>query len=259
MKGIHGYQGRPWNRAGLIAWGAVAGLAAGAVWAADALNVAANGNVGIGTDSPSAALEIRRSDGTASIRVDERSSVNDSRTLLKLLNKGPVWIEAKDKKKGVTWAAGNKSGDFVITRYGTGSKELVIMPGGNATLAGTLTQGSDAASKQDIVPVDTQAVLAKIAGLEISEWSYRHAPEQRHVGPMAQDFHAAFGLGIDDKGISSLDTSGVALAAIQALIEENARLRERLETLERSQALTQDLVAGLMRARGEVAMRAAAD
>jgi hypothetical protein len=37
---------------------------------------------------------------------------------------------------------------------------------------------------------------------------------------MAQDFHAAFGLGSDDKSISTLDTDGVTLAAIKGLIEE---------------------------------------
>ena len=37
---------------------------------------------------------------------------------------------------------------------------------------------------------------------------------------MAQDFHAAFGLGSDDKTISTLDSDGVTLAAIKGLVEE---------------------------------------
>ncbi len=50
---------------------------------------------------------------------------------------------------------------------------------------------------------------------------------------MAQDFYAAFGTGHTDKGIATLDSTGVALAAIQALSAENADLRARLDLLER--------------------------
>ena len=46
----------------------------------------------------------------------------------------------------------------------------------------------------------------------------------RHVGPMAQDFYAAFGVGEDDRDITSIDEDGVALAAIQALHAQNATL-----------------------------------
>jgi hypothetical protein len=48
---------------------------------------------------------------------------------------------------------------------------------------------------------------------------------------MAQDFHAAFGLGYDEKHISTLDTDGVTLSAIkglaQELEEQDAVLAER--------------------------------
>ena len=59
------------------------------------------------------------------------------------------------------------------------------------------------------------------------------------MGPMAQDFHAAFGLGVSDKLIDTIDPDGVALAAIQglhALVQEKDaeidELRARLERLE---------------------------
>ena len=41
---------------------------------------------------------------------------------------------------------------------------------------------------------------------------------------MAQDFYAAFGAGIDDRHVASIDEDGVALAAIKALHRENGRL-----------------------------------
>ena len=45
--------------------------------------------------------------------------------------------------------------------------------------------------------------LAKVAELPISRWTYKDDPSATpHIGPMAEDFHAAFGLGRDDKSIS---------------------------------------------------------
>ncbi len=40
----------------------------------------------------------------------------------------------------------------------------------------------------------------------------------RHLGPTAEDFYAAFGLG-SDAGIGTVDADGVALATIQALYQ----------------------------------------
>ena len=61
-------------------------------------------------------------------------------------------------------------------------------------------------------------VLAKIAGMPIREWNYKAQDAAvRHVGPTAQDFHAAFGLGEDPLRISTIDADGIALAAVKAL------------------------------------------
>jgi hypothetical protein len=49
------------------------------------------------------------------------------------------------------------------------------------------------------------------------EWRYKNQPDELHLGPVAQDFYAAFGLGGDDKHIATVDEGGVALAAIQGL------------------------------------------
>jgi hypothetical protein len=79
---------------------------------------------------------------------------------------------------------------------------------------------SDSNAKTAIHPVDYRGILNKLAALPVTAWSYKHDPQRRYIGPMAQDFHAAFGLGSDDKSISTLDTDGVTLAAIKGLIEE---------------------------------------
>lgn len=73
-------------------------------------------------------------------------------------------------------------------------------------------------------PMNGFDVLEKVARLPISTWNYAwEAASVRHVGPMAQDFYAAFGLGDSDKRIFLLDANGVALVAIQAL---HRRLQE---------------------------------
>ena len=72
-------------------------------------------------------------------------------------------------------------------------------------------------------------VLAKVIDLPVSKWNYiDDESDSSHVGPMAQDFHAAFGLGDDDKSIATLDTSGVGLQ-FQGLNEKMQGLNDDLE------------------------------
>jgi hypothetical protein len=90
--------------------------------------------------------------------------------------------------------------------------------------------------KTNIVALDDATVLDKVAALPISRWSYKSEHGVRHVGPMAQDFYAAFKVGEDDKHITSIDEDGVALAAIKALHAENLRLRRELSVLKTAEA-----------------------
>lgn len=101
------------------------------------------------------------------------------------------------------------------------SDALIVYKNGNATLKGDLSAKSfittsDRALKIDIVAADTASVLAKVAALPVATWKFKDETVT-HLGPMAQDFFAAFQLGGTDTGIASVDTAGVALAAIQEL------------------------------------------
>jgi hypothetical protein len=106
---------------------------------------------------------------------------------------------------------------------------------------------SDRSQKREIAPVDPLAILDTMSRLPISTWAYRNEPPGvRHMGPMAQDFKAAFGLGDTDRAYYSVDAHGVTIAAIQALHdlaqqqarrvelleEENRRLERRVHSLE---------------------------
>ena len=82
------------------------------------------------------------------------------------------------------------------------------------------------AAPHDVVPVNGNEVLEKLVALPISTWSYVGDPAgARHLGPMAQDFATAFGLGADNRVINLLDANGVVMVAIQGLYR-------RLEALE---------------------------
>ena len=93
---------------------------------------------------------------------------------------------------------------------------------------------SDRNAKKNITPADTDAILKKVSRLPISNWTYNEEPAAvRHLGPMAQDFRASFGLGNDDRSFHSVDAHGVALAAIQALERVVSQQEQRIDRLER--------------------------
>jgi hypothetical protein len=84
--------------------------------------------------------------------------------------------------------------------------------------SGSWASWSDRNSKANFEAVDGQDILTRLSAMSIQTWNYKaQAPTVRHIGPMAQDFHAAFGVGEDDRHISTVDADGVALAAIQGL------------------------------------------
>lgn len=92
--------------------------------------------------------------------------------------------------------------------------------GAHLTVGGVWTNGSDRESKENFEPIDKQSVLEKVVQLPITRWQYKGEDDSiHHIGPVAQDFHAAFGLGGTDTHIGTLDADGVALAAIQGLHE----------------------------------------
>ena len=118
---------------------------------------------------------------------------------------------------------------------------------GTTSGADTGTMGSanisDRALKEDVSPVDVRAVLDAALGVPLSEWRYRgEDPAVRHVGPMAQDFATAFGLGSDNRRIDTVDAFGVALAGIQAL---GRQLQERDAELDAVRTELRDLKARL--------------
>ena len=107
---------------------------------------------------------------------------------------------------------------------------------------------SDRHLKQDFERIDPSDVLSRVSTLPISEWSYKNdAPGVRHLGPMAQDFQAAFRVGDSDRYIHPIDADGVALAAIQALAAEIEDLRRVQRQLEQRNAKLERTIAARCR------------
>ncbi|HWM93499.1 MAG TPA: tail fiber domain-containing protein [Thermoanaerobaculia bacterium] len=212
---------------------------------ANRLHITPTGSVGLGTSAPAQKFHLAGSDGATSALIQETNGTAATRTMLQLSNNGGVRLNYVDTSLGVTWGANMISGNFKFIKAGAGLTAFDLQGNGNLTIGGTLTQNSDRNTKHEIVPVEPEEVLAKVVTLPISTWNRKgDDPQVRHMGPMAQDFAATFGLGTDERTIATLDMAGVSLASIQALYgkmtkemaEKDAEidvLRERVAALEK--------------------------
>ncbi len=141
------------------------------------------------------------------------------------------------------------AGGVRFTSGSAGANQTVYWTPGSASWSFT----SDRATKERCTPVDSQQVLAKVASLPITEWNYLGYP-QRHIGPMAQDFHERFPLNDSDTTLNDADLHGVALAAIQGLNQKvDAGSRKSEVRSQRAEAGIQELRAENTELRQEVA------
>jgi hypothetical protein len=129
-----------------------------------------------------------------------------------------VWGDSSDREIASPW-------EDSVTFRASGGVRFYTDP--DATAGVVLPAGgtgwsvlSDRNMKENCQAIDAREVLEQVASLPIQAWNLKTQDSStRHVGPMAQDFHAAFGLGEDERHINSVDADGVALAAIQGLYE----------------------------------------
>ena len=138
----------------------------------------------------------------------------------------------------------------------TGKDETagVSLAGGS----GSWTALSDRNAKDAVLPINGNEVLDRVVAMPLATWHYKAQDVQyRHMGPMAQDFYAAFGLGESDKGIDTIDADGVALAAIQGLnaklISERDEKDKEIALLHEELAAQQARVASLESLTGDLA------
>ena len=102
---------------------------------------------------------------------------------------------------------------------------------------------SDRNMKENFEQVNSREVLEKVAALPISTWNYKtQDSSKRHMGPIAQDFSASFGIGENETTITTVDADGVALAAIQGLNEVVKEKDAKIEALEKRLGELEQLV-----------------
>lgn len=129
------------------------------------------------------------------------------------------------------WIARATGGVYFYTNT-TLTSGVRVLPGASAW-----SSVSDRNLKENFAIADGQEVLERLSKVPITTWNYKAQDDSiRHMGPVAQDFYAAFGLGEDERLISTIDADGVALAAIQGLYEISKSQASRIQRLEAENA-----------------------
>jgi regulator of replication initiation timing len=141
------------------------------------------------------------------------------------------------------------SGEFVVGCSGGAVFYTSASPSIGVTLAPggvSWTTISDRNLKENLVELDGKEVLAKVDLLPVFQYNFIGQPlDILYRGPVAQDWHTLFPSGKNKLGIDTVDTTGIALAAIKGLslnakslakqfdlIEnENQALRSRIDNL----------------------------
>ena len=237
--------------------------------------IRAAGGVGIGTNQPFAQVHIEESTSRGALRLNQTGSgrlaefQNDGTTVFEISNTGSLILKGQTgggNDDGLIFSNpikpdsdiilvaydgiafhldedGSNTNSFFEIRNGANASVFRVEENGTVQVGGTTVHSSDVNRKHNFESVDAAEVLESVADLELKQWSYK-GDEVRHLGPMAQGFYAAFGLGQDETTIASIDADGVALAAIQGLNQkleqevrqvrlENEELKQRLAELER--------------------------
>jgi trimeric autotransporter adhesin len=132
---------------------------------------------------------------------------------------------------GYAWYAGGVHNDNTFNSGG--GTTLMTLTGGGLTVNGILASSSDRNVKENFATLQPREILEKLVALPLSSWNYKADTATRHIGPMAQDFYAAFNVGADDKHIATVDADGVAFAAIQGLNQKVEEKDARIGVLEK--------------------------
>ncbi len=182
-----------------------------------------NERVGIGTSTPGSSLEIRSA--SPEITLDDTSG-----------GAGEAYFELNNNDATLEGNGGTDIIEYDVRAPATLDVDFL----GTTTILNDLQVNSSRASKTALEGIDGGEILSRLIELPIWRWSYKaQGADVRHLGPMAEDFHAVFSLGDKPSAISVVDLAGVALAATQELAsrlsqleDENRRLERRLARLE---------------------------
>lgn len=133
----------------------------------------------------------------------------------------PIAIQYADNGNPTLYVVG---GNFSIG-VANPANPFELSNGAYCSSAGVWTNASDRNKKEHFESVDGSVILEQLERLPIRKWRFKGDKEGiTHIGPISQEFHAIFGVGNDTLSISTVDPSGIALAAIKQLHKESLLL-----------------------------------
>lgn len=140
---------------------------------------------------------------------------------------------------------------------GQAGEAISTSTGAYLSTAGVWQSVSDVNRKHLFESISGEDLLSRLRLLPIREWSYKvESDGVRHIGPTAQDFSAAFGLGSDQRSIGTVDAEGVALAGVQALDNRTLAQATELAKLKAENGLLQSRLTALENAAGSTGSKA---
>ncbi len=160
---------------------------------------------------------------------------SDVQVLMKVKNKGVI-------KGSIIIVNANRSvvdfdsdGDGYLDNslgVGVDATHRIDVAGGAYCDGSVWANASDARLKENFRPIDGEQLLNKLEALAITQWNYKNSGDKAtHIGPTAQEFYSAFGVGNDSLSISTIDPSGIALAAIKELSRRSRELDQKVERI----------------------------
>lgn len=133
--------------------------------------------------------------------------------------------------------AARASGGFRFRTNLTGTTGCNLPAG-----SGVFNCTSSRSTKENFILTNGEDILARLRKVPVSTWNYINEGQQvRHIGPMAEDFHQAFGLGTNNISIGVQDLAGVSLAAVKALELRTAQLQEKTGEVDKLRAELNEL------------------
>ena len=241
----------------------------------DSLRIASDGKIGFGTSIPALKLHITSTD-TPGIRLEQdaftfgpykwdvaaneanffvRDVISGSNMSLRIRagarnnalhidSEGNIGIGINgDNHLAALHVRKTTDDDLLLQMDGNQQETLTLTNDGDMTILGSLNELSSFESKENFSRLSPTALLEAIAQLSISSWNYKHqSDDNRHIGPMAEEFYTAFGFGSSNKKIRTGDVASVALAAAKALQIELSKKDQQIDALEQRLSALESLL-----------------
>jgi len=195
----------------------------------NSLYVASNGNIGLGTASPAASLHAKRTDGTASLKIEETSGTAAVRELVSLVNNGGSYITMENTSVNNTWwmTHENRAPNGYLITNSVGGVQFRLNPNGNLTISGSIfTNGGTCGSGCDAV-FDDKHKIESIEEHANEMWKNHYLPS---VGPTIENTQ----INLSDKTgrmLNELEKAHIYIADLNTEIQQKDAKVEKLISL----------------------------